>query len=446
MRFPTIADIATKEVVTVGVDESISVAVESIYASEHRTALVLHDGKYFAFGASDLLKMGADGLDTSLPLHSLKLRRVPTVHKNKNVLDVLDIVDRPSECEQMAVVDEHNELYGIITHTDITNNIDPETLMENYRLKDFLKLGKRMKWIEKQMPTATLFKEIALHSFDNAIVVEDGIPIGIVTTKDVMRLVKEKVDLKLSIEHYMSKPIDTIRKDSSIKEALDFMRTKKYKRAVVVGDNGKLEGVITQKELISLTYSRWARLIKEYHEELNSINTTLEDKAQEYEKKAAVDSLTGLYNRSKFSELFNLAYKNMISRQSPLSLIMLDIDHFKKINDTYGHNKGDEVIVAIAKRLTTTLRNIDIVCRWGGEEFIALLPTANLEQTELIAQKIRESIEALGFSFFVSASFGVSEVRRGEGMLEAIERADKALYYAKESGRNRVVREDNFSV
>ncbi|MBN2816645.1 MAG: diguanylate cyclase [Campylobacterales bacterium] len=443
MKFPTIRDIATKDVVTVNMTDTISVAVESIFESQHRTALVPHEGEYFVFGAADLLKMSASGLDVQKPLNTLTLRKVPSIHRNKNVLDVLDIVDRPTECEQMAVVDEDEQLCGIVTHTDITNNIDPETLMENYKLQDFLKLGKRMKWISKDISTAELFQDIAMQSFDNAIVVEDAKPIGIITTKDVMRLVKEKLDLSRSIEHYMSTPVETISKSASIKEALDFMRINKFKRAVVVDAKGRLEGVITQKELISLTYSRWARLIKEYHEELNSINSTLEDKANEYEKKASVDTLTGLYNRSKFGELFNLAYKNMLSRESPLSLLLIDIDHFKVINDSYGHNRGDDVLVAVAHTLSMTLRNIDIVCRWGGEEFVALLPTADLKQALLIAEKIRKNIKELEFTFVkdVTASFGVSEVRRKEGMLEAIERADKALYMAKNSGRNRVVSE-----
>lgn len=443
MKFPTIADIATREVVTVEMHESISAAVEKIFASHHRTALVPHDGQFFLFGASDLLKMGTLDIDVQKPLHTLKLRCVPTIYRGKNVLDVLDIIDRPSECEQMAVVDDEKRLCGIVTHTDITNNIDPETLMENYRLQDFLKLGKRMKWIDKEMSAAKLFVEIAEHSFDNAIVVENAKPIGIITTKDVMRLVKEKADLSKTIEHYMSTPVETITKEASIKEALDFMRQRKYKRAVVVSEDGRLEGVITQKELISLTYSRWAQLIKKYHEELSSINSTLEHKAHELEKIASVDSLTGLYNRSKFGELFNLSYKNMLSRDNPLSMVMLDIDHFKRVNDTYGHNVGDEVLVAVSDALKTMLRNIDIICRWGGEEFIALLPTADLDQAKLIAQKLRVNIEQLRFHFEegVSASFGVCELRRGEGMLEAIERADKALYEAKRRGRNQVVSE-----
>jgi len=430
MRFPTIGDIATPEVVTVDIQDSIADAVEKIYTTRHRNALVNVGDAFYVFGAQDILQMSAQGVDVERSLETLNLRKVNSISRDKNVLDTLDVVDRPSECEQMAVVDEHGVLCGIVTHTDIANNIDPETLMENFRLQDFLKLGKRMKWVSKDISTKELFSDIASQAFDNAIVVEDAKPIGIITTKDVMRLIKEKVNLSLSIEHYMSSPVETITKGASIKEALSFMRENRFKRAVVVDEEGALKGVITQKELISLTYSRWARMIKEHQDKLQEINATLESKALEYEKRASIDFLTGLYNRAKFSELYHNAYVNMLARNNGLSIIFFDIDHFKKLNDTYGHGVGDEVLKAIGQSLMQTLRNIDIICRWGGEEFIALLPTANLEQAAKIAEKIRRNIAALEFGFgkSVSVSLGVYEVQRGEGMNEAIEKADAALY------------------
>jgi diguanylate cyclase (GGDEF)-like protein len=441
MKFPSIGDIATKVVVTVDIDAQVSQAVDTIFTSRHRTALVPYKGEYFIFGASDILLLVTKNIDLSTPLKNLHLTKIPTILKHKNVLDTLDMIN--GSIEYIAVVNEDNSLFGIVTHTDITNNIDPETLMENYRLQDFLKLGRRMKWVSKEIITSELLEDIAMNSFDNAIIVEDLRPIGIITTKDVMRLVKEQADLSLPIEHYMSHPVETIHKDCSIKEALEFIHNKSYKRVVVVGSDGRLTGVITQKELISLTYSRWAVLMKEYQRELSVMNSTLESKAKEFELKASLDSLTGLYNRSKFSELYNLSYKTMLSRGTTMSLAMLDIDHFKKINDTYGHNTGDTILCSVAKTITDTLRNIDIVSRWGGEEFVVLLPTAGLSQGKMIAEKLRKAIECLACEPRVSVSIGVCEVRRGEAMLQAIERADKALYLAKHCGRNLVKCEDD---
>ena len=253
-----------------------------------------------------------------------------------------------------------------------------------------------------------------------------------------MNMLKNDSDLFLAVENYMSSPVDTISKTSSIKEALDFLKQKQYKRVIVVEKNGDIYGIVSQKELISLFYSRWSSLMKEHQAELNEINGILENKNKRFEKLAFTDALTGLYNRYKFSELYLSAYTAMIQRHNKMSIIMLDIDFFKKVNDKYGHNIGDKVLMQISQTLSYFLRNIDIICRWGGEEFIALLPTAQLDIAKDIANKIRINIADAKIDMVgqVTASFGVAEVREGEDMETAIGRADKALYLAKDSGRN----------
>ncbi|MDO8455128.1 MAG: diguanylate cyclase, partial [Sulfurimonas sp.] len=274
--------------------------------------------------------------------------------------------------------------------------------------------------------------------YDNVIVVDDLKPIGILTTKDIMRLIKTQKDLNVAVKLHMSKPVDSIGKSSSIKEALNFLKNKHYKRVVVVDNDGKLSGTISQKELISLTYSKWAVLMKEYQEELSEINVLLEDKNREYETIASIDSLTGLYNRYKFSKLYLSSFLAMRQRHNEMSLIMLDIDFFKKVNDTYGHNTGDKVLVQVSHALLKTLRNIDIVCRWGGEEFVVLLPAASLENAYSLAQNIKTYIEELEIDVVghITASFGVAQVLESDDMQSVIDRADKALYLAKKSGRN----------
>ena len=128
----------------------------------------------------------------------------------------------------------------------------------------------------------------------------------------------------------------------------------------------------------------------------------------------------------------------MQQSHNDLSIILLDIDFFKHINDTYGHNMGDQVLIQVTHVLLRSLRNIDIVCRWGGEEFIVLLPSASLANAFVIAEKLRISIETMKIdtASSVTASFGVSQVLEGDDMRDTIYRADKALYLAKHSGRN----------
>ena len=436
MRFPTVKDIANKNIVYIDITQTIGEAIEMMIENNHRNMLILDKNEFRILTAHDVFRVKKETISLDKRLDKFNLKIIPTITLDKNVLDTLPYLN--SSIEYICVLDLDGNIYGLVTHTDITTNIDPNILMDNYRLSDFLKLGRRMRWVDKEASTSELLDDMSEDNFDNLIVVEDLIPIGILTTKDVIKLIRNQSDLNLPIKEYMSSPVDAINKNASIKEALDFLHAKKYKRVVVVDDDGKLGGIIAQKELISLTYSKWAMLMQEYQEELSEINNMLKDKNKKYEALATKDPLTGLYNRYKFSELYVTSYKTMIQRDNDMSLIMLDIDKFKKVNDTYGHNIGDQVLIQVAHALIRNLRNIDIVCRWGGEEFLMLLPTASLENAIKLADKIRIHIAELSIDVVggVTASFGVAKVRLGDTMEEVVDRADKALYLAKDSGRN----------
>ena len=158
------------------------------------------------------------------------------------------------------------------------------------------------------------------------------------------------------------------------------------------------------------------------------------------EIKANFDTLTGAYNRIAFYEMYPFFSKE--SYFQPLSLMMLDIDNFKSINDTYGHNMGDIVLKTVAETVKKHLRRSDIFVRWGGEEFIVLLPHTDLKGALKVAEKLRKDIESLNIPELkgkkVTASFGVTEVKPKEKLEEVIFRADMALYKAKREGKNRV--------
>ncbi|MEO4045963.1 diguanylate cyclase [Pseudomonas sp. CAU 1711] len=157
---------------------------------------------------------------------------------------------------------------------------------------------------------------------------------------------------------------------------------------------------------------------------------------------ATTDALTGLPNRRGFDLLANQALQEAQRAQSPLSALMIDLDHFKRLNDTHGHLAGDQVLHGFAEQLQGRLRQSDIICRWGGEEFILLLKDTDLATARQLAEKIRQQIEQAVFAFSgaelrITCSIGLAE-RHGEDSLERlIARADRALYRAKQSGRNR---------
>ena len=158
------------------------------------------------------------------------------------------------------------------------------------------------------------------------------------------------------------------------------------------------------------------------------------------EIKANFDALTGAYNRVAFYDMYPFFSKEPYFH--PLSLIMFDIDNFKSINDTYGHNVGDIVLKTVAETVKKHLRRSDIFVRWGGEEFIVLLPHTDVEGALKVAEKLRRAIEGLNIPELkgrkVTASFGVTEVKPKEKLEEVIFRADMALYKAKREGKNRV--------
>jgi len=165
----------------------------------------------------------------------------------------------------------------------------------------------------------------------------------------------------------------------------------------------------------------------------------------EYRHLAQQDPLTGIANRRHFSEEAQRAVRQVEASGEPLSLAMLDLDHFKQVNDEYGHPVGDEVLAEVVRRSLLCLRRSDLMGRWGGEEFIILLPNSDLDQACMIADRLRSAIDSAVFqtsriALNVSISCGVAQHLAGDDLDSLIRRADRALYQAKWAGRNRVVR------
>ncbi len=171
----------------------------------------------------------------------------------------------------------------------------------------------------------------------------------------------------------------------------------------------------------------------------------MREELQEAKSKMERDSLTGLFNRGAMDRTLKLAVKYAHSSGNDLAVFMLDLDHFKRINDTYGHQAGDEVLRSVATVLIKTfMRKNDFVARYGGEEFLVICKDMEESDAPRIGERARQSIEKLKVVFDdatipVTASIGYAVLRPGETAEELIERVDRALYQAKAGGRNRVV-------
>lgn len=172
-----------------------------------------------------------------------------------------------------------------------------------------------------------------------------------------------------------------------------------------------------------------------------STERELEEERKKLKHLANTDHLTGLYNRQKLEKTLRFEMSRESSSLNTLSVIMIDMDHFKTINDTLGHQAGDKVLVAVSTLLRECARNIDVVGRWGGEEFLIICPDISQKKLESLAEQIREGIENLEVcdDRVITASFGLAQYEDGNDINAVITRADNALYRAKKNGRNRVV-------
>ncbi len=180
---------------------------------------------------------------------------------------------------------------------------------------------------------------------------------------------------------------------------------------------------------------------KRLEREVEDRTHLLREYNQQLKITARTDYLTGLPNRRYFLEEAERHYASFLRTQRKFSVLLMDVDHFKSINDQWGHEGGDYVLVELASRLCSTCRQMDLIARWGGEEFIMLFPESDIHGCLAAVEKVKRSIIARPFHykgnhFYITVTIGVAEVSAGVALEQSINDADKALYRGKKSGRN----------
>ena len=294
-----------------------------------------------------------------------------------------------------------------------------------------------------------------------------------------------------TVKEYMTSPILSVDNDATLKEVADFMNSHKTSVVLVRNKNHGYIGVVTDADFTHKV------AVKEYSVNTTTIESIMsapikavdgsifmadangimcqsgirhlavtengefigllsamnffeyyKDVEEHLSNLAIHDGLTGIYNRRYFDETLAREWKRTMREKAPLSLIMLDIDYFKKYNDTYGHQAGDECLRQVATTISGALRRpADMAARYGGEEFVVVLPNFKLENSAKFGETIRAKIEALKMEHkqsdanpFITVSLGIASVVPSSisSYEELVGAADKALYSAKNKGRNRV--------
>ena len=219
---------------------------------------------------------------------------------------------------------------------------------------------------------------------------------------------------------------------------------------IITSQPCKLVKINKQKiwQLIDSSHAFTRNLLTILLDRVRAVNSHFDDSMkvqQEMTIKANRDALTGLYNRRWFDDNFDLLLNRCIESETHFSFVMLDIDHFKQVNDKYGHAAGDLVLKQVAEKMLVNARSRDAAVRYGGEEMCLILPQTQLEQSAIVAERIRMAIEAEDFTISdhqtikVTVSLGCAAYNGHNTKQEIMKTADEGLYHAKERGRNQVV-------
>lgn len=437
MFFPTLGLIATTDVITVDIHHTIQDALDKMHEYNHRSIIVVNKTLHYIITTKDIIRLKLEEVCFSTPLSQIPLRPLPLIDKESNIVNALNLTNDIDE--HICVCNDDGSLYGLVTNSDIIASVDPQVILESLQISTIFE----KKFGFKSFTADTVMSEILEFMKDSmsdcVIIQEDKHAVGILTSKDVIKFIGDGKCSAMCVSEVMSYPVEMLSEKASISEGLEYLRTRHFKRIVVTNDSGEVVGIVTQQDLISRTYLKWSQLMKDHYKQFEEITQILQQKNQHLTQLATKDALTEIHNRHMFAELFTQELSVIKRQEAKLSLMMIDMDYFKRINDTYGHNIGDYVLKKFVSLVASVIREADVFARWGGEEFVLLFRNTGCDEAYQIGEKIRTLIASQTFEDVgrVTCSIGITEVTSEDSLVSAIERADNALYSAKNMGRNR---------
>jgi len=264
----------------------------------------------------------------------------------------------------------------------------------------------------------------------SVVVVDRGAPVGIITEYDVVKALARDASriARLRARDIMNAPILFLGPQGDIRTASNLMLLERVRRIPVVS-RGRLVGMITDRDTVNALRMEVERL---------------ENTQDRLKRDMAHDHLTGLLNRSILEKILQREFDRFKRSGGSLSVLMIDLDHFKRVNDQLGHPAGDEVLKSLAHLIEGHTRRVNAVARYGGEEFVIVCPLSGLREAMQLGERLRslvakKSFAAAGQSLHLTISVGVAAAHKGTASPESLLKlADEAMYRAKNTGRNRV--------
>lgn len=439
MFFPTLGLIASTNVITVTIQNTIQDALNKMHEYNHRSIVVVNKTVYYILSTKDIIRLKREGMPFSTLLAQVPLRTLPRIEKDSNIINALNLTNDVDE--HICVCNEDGSLYGLVTNSDIIASVDPQVILDSLQISTIFEKKYGFKSFSPDTPMAEIL-DYMKDSLSDCVIIQKGKnAVGILTSKDILKFIGEGKYEEMRVSDVMSSPVETLSEKASINEGLAYLRQRSFRRIVVTDTHQHVVGIVTQQDLISRTYLKWSQLMQDHFRQFEEITQILQQRNRHLSELATKDSLTDIHNRHMFSELFAKELSMLKRHATRLALVMIDLDHFKQVNDTYGHNIGDAVLKHFASLVTSSVREADMFARWGGEEFVLLLRNAGCDEAFGVSEKIRSLIETQAFEGAgrVTCSIGITEVAEDDTIQSAIERADRAMYAAKDAGRNRTV-------
>lgn len=436
MFFPTLGLIATTNVITVTIQNTIQDALSKMHEHNHRSIVVVNKTLYYILSTKDIIRLKRNGMPFSTPLAQVPLRTLPMIEKDSNIINALNLTNDIDE--HICVCNQDGSLYGLVTNSDIVASVDPQVILDSLQIATIFEKKYGFKSFPENTPMVEVLDYMKDSLSDCVIIQKAKSAVGIITSKDILKFIGEGKHESIPVSEVMSSPVETLCEKSSINEGLEYLRNRPFKRIVVTNKDQHVVGIVTQQDLISRTYLRWSQLMQDHFRQFEEITQILQQRNQHLSELATKDALTDIHNRHMFGELFAKELSMVKRHATKLALVMIDLDHFKQVNDTYGHNIGDFVLKHFAALVSASVREADMFARWGGEEFVLLLRNAGCDEAFGVGEKIRSLVETQSFEGAgrVTCSIGITEVAEDDTIQSAIERADSAMYAAKDAGRN----------